>query len=195
MARKNKLSLKKQLNEAKKYVKESREQIYVIIALFFVSAVLGYVFSERLGFIEELLRQIISQIEGLNGVEITAFILQNNIKSAFFGMLFGFFFGIFPIFNAVGNGLVLGYVSNLVVAEAGFLSLWALIPHGIFELAGVFIALGMGLKLGGFLFVKKGKRFGELKRRLYEGFNAFLLIVIPLLVIAAIIEGILIALS
>jgi len=195
MIRKNKLSLKNQWKEAKRYIVECNEQIYVIITLFFVSSVLGFVFSDYLIFIEDLLREIIYQVEGLSGVELIVFILQNNVQSAFFGMLFGVFFGVFSLINSVGNGIVLGYVSSLVVSESGVLSLWALLPHGIFELSAIFISLGMGLNLGGSLFLKKGKKMKELKRRFYESINVFLIVVLPLLILAAVIEGILIALS
>ncbi len=193
MIKKNRLSVKKQWKEALKYIHECREQIYVIIVLFFVSSILGFVFSEKLGFIEIYLRGIFLKVEGLNGIELTLFILQNNVQSAFFSMIFGFFFGLSAILNTVGNGVVLGYVSSLVVREGSILDLWRLLPHGIFELLGVFISLGAGLRLGGFLFAKRGKRIKELKRRFYNSFNVFLFLVLPLLIFAAVIEGILIS--
>ena len=54
----------------------------------------------------------------------------------------------------------------------------------------VFISLGLGLKLGMFIFSKKPGL--ELRKRFFESLNVFLFIVVPLLIIAAIIEGILI---
>lgn len=189
------LSFKKQFDEAKSYVSECKVQIYSILVIFFVSAFFGFLFSDKLGFIKELLREILSRVEGLNSVELIFFILQNNVQSAFFGMFFGVFLGIFPLFNAIGNGVVLGYVSSLVISEGSVLDLWRLLPHGILELAGVFISLGMGLKLGGFVFAKSGERINVLKERIYKGANAFLLVVLPMLILAAIIEGILIALA
>ena len=106
----------------------------------------------------------------------------------------GVFFGIYPIIGIIGNGVVLGYVFSLVIAEEGIVSLWKILPHGIFELPAIFIALGLGLKLGGFVFADKGKKFKELKKRFYQSVNAFLMVILPLLVLAAIIEGILIVL-
>ena len=190
---KNKLSLNKQLKEALKYIYECREQIYVIIALFFVSSILGFIFSEKLGFIEMYLREILLKVEGLDGFELTFFILQNNVQSAFFSMIFGVFLGLSAIFNTIGNGVVLGYVSSLVVREGSVVDLWRLLPHGVFELLGVFISLGLGLKLAGFAFVRYGRKLKELKRRFYNSINVFLFVVLPLLILAAIIEGVLIA--
>src|SRR3989344_3604143 len=116
---KNKLSLNKQLKEARNYIYESRNHIYLIVLIFFVFAVFGFIFSSHLGFIEDFLKELLGKIKGLNGFEITVFILQNNLQSAFFGMLLGVFFGIYPIIGIIGNGVVLGYVFSLVIAEEG----------------------------------------------------------------------------
>ncbi|MAG37780.1 hypothetical protein CMI45_00110 [Candidatus Pacearchaeota archaeon] len=190
---KNNLSVRKQFREAVRYVKESKNHIYSVILIFIASAIFGLTFSSHLGFIKDLLREILSKVEGLNGIELTVFILQNNIQSAFMGMLLGIFFGIFPIISLIGNGVVLGYVSSLVIEEAGTFALWRLLPHGIFELAAVFIALGLGVRLGGFVFAKRGKKIRVLRERFYQSINVFLMIILPLLVLAAIIEGILIS--
>ena len=72
----------------------------------------------------------------------------------------------------------------------GGLSLWKILPHGIFELPAVFIALGIGIKLGMFIFQKK--KLESLKNYSINSLRVFLLIILPLLVIAGIIEGTLI---
>jgi stage II sporulation protein M len=75
--------------------------------------------------------------------------------------------------------------------------LFLLAPHGIFELPAVFIAIGFGLKLGvcslrmiisGFD-KKENKFFAE---NLINSFRSFFLVIVPLLVIAGIIEAVLI---
>jgi len=40
----------------------------------------------------------------------------------------------------------------LSVGIEGYGILWRLVPHGIFELPAVFISLGLGIKLGTFIF-------------------------------------------
>jgi stage II sporulation protein M len=62
-----------------------------------------------------------------------------------------------------------------------------LLPHGIFELPAIFISFGMGLKFGTFLFYKeKMKKFAEF---FSNSLRVFVFVILPLLVIAAIIEG------
>ena len=105
-------------------------------------------------------------------------------------MILGIFFGIFPLWFTLQNGYVLGFVSSISVGEAGIGSLWRIIPHGIFELPAIFISLGLGIKLGSFVFYKDSrKKFNEF---LKNSLRVFIFIVIPLLVLAGIIEGFLI---
>jgi len=185
-------SLREQWKDAKKYLYETKKYIYFIIGLFIVSTIFGLVFRGELTFINKLLENLINRTEGLNGFEMVIFILQNNMLSALSSFFLGIFFGIFPIIGTVTNGVVLGYVLGRSYEVAGLWIWWRLLPHGIFELPAIFISLGMGVKLG--FTVLSGKNFKkEFKRRFYNSMNIFLLIVIPLLIIAAIIEGILIA--
>jgi len=137
----------------------------------------------------DLIKDIIAQTEGLGGLELIRFIFVNNLKSSFFAMLLGIFFGIIPFMIILVNGYVLGFVANKTVSSEGFFVLWRLLPHGIFELPAVFISAAIGLKLGLFLFVSKDKSWKEFKKWIVDAFRIFVFIVIPLLVVAAIIEG------
>ena len=80
-----------------------------------------------------------------------------------------------------------------VIGIGGIFILWRLLPHGIFEIPAIIISISMGLRLGSFLFVYHGKKkCSEFWKWIKKSSIAFLLIVIPLLVIAGLIEGILI---
>jgi len=184
------LDLKEHFDQGIMYIKESKGEIYFVIAIFFISALVGFFFSERFTFLNVILVELVSKVIGLNVLELTFFILLNNIQSAFFTLLGGVFLGILPIIGALTNGIVLGYVLSLTYEVSGLLDFWRLFPHGIFELGAIFIALGMGVRLGGFVFAKQKVR--ELKRRFFESINVFLVIIMPLLILAAIIEGLLI---
>jgi stage II sporulation protein M len=186
------LDVREQFGEAVGYIKESRSYIYFILAAFFASAFVGFLSAESFTFLDDVLRDVYLQTANLGTLELVFFIMQNNLQSALTGMFFGIVLGIIPFFTAVLNGVVLGYVSNIVVAREGFFFLWRLLPHGILELSAVFIALGMGMKLGFAIFTSSGRK--DFKRRFYNSANTFLFVVVPLLIIAAVIEGILIGL-
>jgi len=179
--------------ESWNYLKESRNYVYFAVAVFFVSSLYAFLFPGNFVFFDDVLKGLIGKIDGLSTGELIWFIFQNNITSAFLAMILGVFLGVFPFFNALTNGAILGYVYSKATVVSGFSSIVYLIPHGIFELPAIFIAIGLGMKLGMFAFVRRGKKIEEFKRRFWSSMKVFFTIVLPLLIIAAIIEGLLIA--
>jgi stage II sporulation protein M len=188
------LSTKTQFKEAISYVRESKKYIYGSVFIFFISTIFGLVFRENLNFLEAVIERLIAKTADLNSIEIIFFILQNNLQSSLLAIVLGIFLGIFPLFSSLTNGLVLGYVLGRTLEITSIFDWWRLLPHGIFELPAIFISFGIGIKLGFSLFLKKGRRTKEFIKRFYNSFNVFLMIIIPLLIIAAIIEGLLIGL-
>ena len=195
--KKNKgFSLAREYAQSWKYVKESKKFIYTAIGLFFFFVLVGY-FIPAPKFlydtIMDFIKQIIEQTSGMSQLELIKFIISNNVESTFIGILSGIVFGIFPVISVMANGYMLGFVSLMSVKADGFLTLWRLFPHGIFELPAIFISLGLGIKMGTFIFQKKKlKSFADY---FIKSLKVFLLIIIPLLIIAGIIEGTLIALT
>ena len=189
---KNEFSIKENYKFCWNYIKETKNFIWIIFGIFLVFALLGFfvpvpsqISDQLLKYIQELL----GQTAGMNVFQLISFIFLNNSRSSLFGMLFGIALGIFPVFVALFNGYVLGFVSRRSVNAEGIFILWKLFPHGIFELPAVFLSLAMGVKLGTSLIDGKGK----FKENFYSSLRVFISVVIPLLIIAATIEGTLIA--
>lgn len=182
--------IKGKVGDSWNFLKDSKKYIYFMAFVFLFGGIIGFAFSNRFGFLDEILRNIVEQVRGKGPIDLMFFIFQNNAKSAFFGLVLGVIFGIFPLINSLGNGVILGYVLSITWQISGIKEFWRLLPHGIFELPAIFISLGLGLRIGMAIFSKKGRaNFNEtFKKSLW----IFLLIVIPLLVLAAIIEGALI---
>jgi stage II sporulation protein M len=139
---------KRKFFEAFNFISDSKKYVFFIIFLFVLSGVLGFIFSDRLGFLDEMLEKIVKQIEGKDTLEIIFLIFFNNVRSALFGLIWGIFFAVIPLINTLSNGAVIGYVFSKVVALQGVSSLWRILPHGIFELPAIFIALGLGTRWG-----------------------------------------------
>lgn len=172
------------------YIKDSRKFIYSVILLFFLFALVGFFVSAPsflegriLQFIEELL----TRTEGMSRWELISFIFLNNLQSSFTGMVFGVFFGVFSLLSVITNGYVLGFVASKTAASDGILTLWRILPHGIFELPALFISLGLGLRLGSFILQKR--KLYSLKEYAIKSLKVFIFVIIPLLIIAALIEG------
>ena len=176
--------------ESLDYIKDSRNFIYSIMIIFLSFSFIGFFVpappmleARILEFIEELLRKT----GGLSQLELIKFIFFNNIQSSFIGMLFGIILGIFPVIATVANGYLLGFVAEKTAEAGGISILWRIFPHGIFELPALFISLGLGLKLG--TFILKKNKLKTLAIYLLKSIKTFIIIVIPLLIIAAVIEG------
>jgi len=182
--------------ESWKFIKDSKKFILFGILIFFIFALVGFFAKVPESISNSLLnyfKELVEMTADYGALKMILFIFFNNLKASFLGMIFGIIIGLFPLFNLFGNGFILGFASKYSVSQNGFLSLFRLVPHGIFELPAIFLALGLGLKLGTFAFEKKNK-FKVLREYLINCLKVFVLIIFPLLVIAAIIEGLLIVL-
>lgn len=117
-------------------------------------------------------------------------IMTNNIAVSLAACATGMLAGLGPVYMMLFNGLLIGVVASACHRADMSLALWSFVtPHGVLELPAIFIAGGAGLLLA------KGILFpGTLPRRdsvAEAGGDAvrLLLGVLPLLVIAGIIEG------
>lgn len=180
-----------------KYLKESKNYFLIIIIVLGFFSIIGFLFPVFLiDMIREFVQEIVEKTEGMGFFQLFVFIFQNNVMTAFFGLLLGLVLGLFPLLLAMVNGYVLGFVANFSVSVAGISILFRLLPHGVFEIPALIISLGLGLKLGMFVFAKHGTRKQVLKYDLENSLRVFLFVVVPLLLIAGLIEaGLIILLS
>lgn len=190
MQTKQKKFFVKNYSQSWNFIKESRNFIYIIILVFLITSLFGFflpipesITDQIFKFIQELLEKT----QGMSQFELTSFIFLNNLQSSFFGMVFGMVFGIYPVMATVANGFILGFVASISVDAEGLFVLWRILPHGIFELPAIFISFGLGLKIGTFIFQEK--KFESFKNYFLNSLKVFLFIILPLLIIAAMIEG------
>jgi stage II sporulation protein M len=203
--KKAKFGFKEEYKSCWNFLKESKNFIYSSILIFFIFAVIGFFFQDLMSLafkfifkidlntqIMSYIKSLLAQTQGMNYQQLLGFILLNNAESSLLGIIIGFFFGIFPLFALIFNGYILGFVAILSVKAQGIVVLWKIFPHGIFELPALFISLGLGLRIGFFIFDKKSDSF---KKIFFNSLRVFVLVVLPLLIIAAIIESALIILA
>ena len=117
-------------------------------------------------------------------------IMVNNLSVAFKTVAGGVSLGIFTLYILFFNGLHIGAIAALVGQNNLAYGLWAFVfPHGALELPAIFFAGGAGLLIArGILFPGKYRRSEAIK---FYGSQAAKLVfgIIPLLIIAGIIEG------
>lgn len=117
-------------------------------------------------------------------------IMQNNISVTFATFAGGMLAGVWTSFILWYNGLSIGAIATLVGQNNLAYPFWAFVfPHGSLELPAIFLSGGAGLCLAqGLVFPGQRKRLDALR---IAGGRAIQLMfgVVPMLVIAGIIEG------
>jgi len=131
--------------------------------------------------------------EGLDTIDnsmMSAQIMTNNIQVAILAFASGITLGLGTIFILVYNGLIIGALAAVYWHAGMTYDFWAfIVPHGMVELAAIFIAGGAGLLMGYKLFVPGEYTRGyQLKVNAMRSVQLFLG-TIPLFIIAGVIEG------
>jgi stage II sporulation protein M len=88
------------------------------------------------------------------------------------------------------NGLLVGLILRFAV-ERG-ISVWSVIigilPHGIFEMPAIFLSAALGMRIGLQIISQKGRRIQAASQAIREASVVYLIVVLPLLIIAAVME-------
>jgi uncharacterized membrane protein SpoIIM required for sporulation len=91
---------------------------------------------------------------------------------------------LFPVLSLISNGYITG---TIVIPNLAHINL--LLPHGLFEFPAFFIGVAYAIWLG--LWPYKENRGERLKERAVQCIGVYAYVVVPLLVVAAVLEGIL----
>lgn len=175
-------------------LKQLKRYAWIAVCLFAIGVALGFIFHSTIfPIILPELQALIAEIQGASHLEIIAFIYGNNLTASFIAIMGGIFYGIFPAISALLNGVIIGAVLKQKMLMLGSSHWWQLIPHGIFELPAFFLALSLGMFLGNALLAPD--KITSLKQRSLACFTTYMLWIVPTLLVAAIIEGTLIALD
>jgi len=183
----------------REYLYSLRFYLLFVSLLFSCSIVLGYtgfldaLFSESFAWIQQLSEGIKDLTRSYPlWISFMAFfivIFLNNAFTCFLTIITGPLIGIFPLFSAMINGGLLGWV----VQEEGLAVFGAIAPHGMFELPAYVLSVAIGLRVAREVFKRRAKR--RLKMTLGEGLRVYLTLIVPLLIIAALIESALIVIT
>jgi len=175
-----------------KFLNESKWHIVFAIGIFMLVFLIGFIYPFFFrGQIFKWIEELVLSLEGKGTLEIIGFIFFNNLKASFFAIVGGIVLGLIPLINVVANGYIVGFVARETAVAEGIGVLWQLVPHGIFELPAILLSIGFGFKIGMDLFRKDVKKM--LGHNFREALRFFMFVIFPLLLVAGIIEGLLIA--
>ncbi len=158
-------------------------QIGVGVVVFVIAAIVGALNSQVGGAAVQAFGEFVQDLLELGTGELIVQIFLRNASTAVASIIGGALFGILPLLSILFNGVLMGALLRMMPWD-----FWRIIPHGIFELPAMFIAWGLGLWIGAWIL--EPPRWENLKSRLTRGLIVYLMVILPLLAVAAVIEGI-----
>ena len=133
--------------------------------------------------------EVFETIESENSAIVAGNIFANNTETSVILFIGGASFGLITALILSVNGFIIGIVVEYVRQEQGlYVILAGVLPHGIFEIPALILAGMFGLLLGEELW-KELHGTGDAISAAQQYGKLFLAYVLPLLGIAAIIEG------
>jgi uncharacterized membrane protein SpoIIM required for sporulation len=125
-----------------------------------------------------------------NGLNMFTYIVLHNVKAAFVMFLGGFLLGLGTIGSLFENGVILGAFQYYFFAHGlGWQSVLVIWIHGTLEISAFIVAGAAGLVLGNsILFPGTHKRLYSLRRGAKDGLKMMVGLV-PIFIVAALLEG------
>lgn len=167
--------------------------IFIVITTFF-----GATYYQNAELAKELLEPYMEMIQDMmteDGSITWSKLFLNNIFACAQAVGMGIVPLLFlPVFVLLSNSIMTGAVMGLSIAEAGMDPIrsivFGILPHGIFELPGLFISIALGFYLCRYMTRALFRRKQE--QTLLDVLNAvakgYVTVVLPLLTIASVIE-------
>lgn len=178
------------------YFNSSRKYFLASAGIFIVSFIVGSLISAKNPDTSEnllgLLKETFGSITSLEPFGRMLEIFKNNVRGSFMALIFGLGFGIVPFLFVAANGIVLGILVEFFLKKQGVIFvIAAILPHGIIELPMVIISVGIGFRLGhaAYFSTRHQKTIQELLNELKQGVIFYFKIVVPMLLLAAIVES------
>ena len=167
---------------------------FLAMATFLIAAVIGGVaVADNPAVGEELINiiheQIFTQLMSDNPAIVTLNIFINNLQASAILFLGGVSFGLVTLLILSLNGFIIGIVAEMIRQEQGLVFFLAgVLPHGIFEIPAIILAGSYGILLGVEVW-RELSGDGDAVAAAGTYGRKFLRLVLPLLAVAACIEG------
>ena len=168
-------------------LRQARYGILIAMLVYALSCTGGWIYADALGFFEQAAGSLANKFEGKQGLDFIFSLFLHNLAATYIAMCLVTLWGLFPMVNAIANGLILGWLVGTENGPSLVDAATMLVPHGLFEWPAMMTAWGVGLWRGA------GYRFsavpGTWFHRWKQANRVYFFIVLPLLLVAAIIEG------
>ncbi len=176
------------------YVYQIRAYVYIVVALWAFSTLIGATMAlampqESQQFVEAISNQMKPLLSD-SSFTLMLNIFANNTRTCLREVALGLGLGLMPLLIIFVNGIAMGLVITLSLAQTGPLFLAAaLLPHGIIEIPVVALSAAIGLRFGHCVLMAALRQAVDLKKELIEGVSVFIFWLVPLLFVAAFVES------
>jgi stage II sporulation protein M len=166
----------------------------VSIAAFLLTAIAGVAIvtaSPETGrqLIQVVRDEVLGKVDAHDPPALAVFIFANNLQACILLFLGGVTFGLLTLGIIAANGIIIGGIMEIVRAERGLLFVAAaILPHGIFEIPSFIISASLGFILGAAV-LAEWRGAGDSAATARAHARTFLLVVVPLVAVAAFIEA------
>lgn len=166
---------------------QSRHCVLIAFLVYGISCLAGWLKADALDFFQAAASGLADKFEGKSGAGFILSLFLHNLVATYVTMCLVTLWGLLPMVTAIANGLLLGWIVATSVGGSIVDAAVMLVPHGLFEWPAMMIAWGVGLWRGA------GYRLstdpGTYVQRWKKANQLFFMMVLPLLLLAAIVEG------
>ena len=171
------------------YIRRIKQLFVFCTLLFFYSLIMGYLIGETIpgSALDDLLGSF-PDVSNMSALQIFGFIVLNNSSKSLLFMLGGILVGLPSLFFIIFNGFFIGWLSSVLTLNSGRgFVLAALMPHGIVEIPTIILSMAMGVSIG-YELLNRIRGGGNLRREISLAIGLFINRIIPLIILAAVIE-------
>lgn len=174
-------------------IKQNKKIIFALAALYILFLVGGLIYNgmtyAKVSFSSEDAKNAYQEFFKTTNFKDTfignfQYIFFHNIIASLFRIAMGIILAIIPLWLIIDDGIS----SSFAIINSGYNPLFSFIPHGIFEIPAMIISSSLGVIIFLSMF-ELGSKKNNLIQAYKNALIIFLLIIIPLLLIAAILEA------
>jgi stage II sporulation protein M len=174
------------------YIIELRAEIAVIAIVFVIFAVAGFFaglnYQNTQGTTAPSSTDNTPNTVSLTTISSIIGIVISNVVGCLMASILGLALGFVPLLFAITNGLTIGMLVGSTLPKTNiFLLLAAVVPYGVFEIPAVLLSSAIGLRLG-YSLIKRVMGKKGLLIEVQKGLKIFIFWVLPLIILAAIIQ-------
>ena len=193
------INLKKYYKKSFEIIKENKKIIYFVGLIYLLSFIGGFLYynSTYEGFSSDEVKTSYmewykSDVLKDNFFDNFTTIFPHNIIASLFRIISGLLFAVFPIFNVIHGAILDSYVFVSEIKDKTFyLVINGWLPHSLIEIPAHILASSLGVMIFLSIFKSKNKIL-NIVQAYKDSLIVFVFIILPMMLVAAIIESIII---